>query len=182
MLAGRGCVLLGKVPGGSDTHSLSIPPHLARSLLLTLTFCLAHIPSSVGSVDKPEVWRGPLFRSVRKENVFFSRSHVVELLSHVQPFATLWTVAGQAALTSTISQNLLRFMLIELVIPSNYLILCCSLLLLPSVFPSIRVFSNESPLCIRWPKYWSLSISPSSEESGLISCQIDWFDQEPHKW
>ena len=102
---------------------------------------------------------------------------VVQSLSRVQLFVTPWTVALQASLSFTVSQNLLRLMSIESVMPSNYLILC-SLLLLPSIFSSIRVFSNESALCIRWPKYWSFnfSISPSNEHSGLISCRIDWFD------
>ena len=89
---------------------------------------------------------------------------------------TLWTAAHQASL-SFISRSLLKLMSIELVIPSNHLILCHPLLL-PSIFPSIRVFSNESVLCIRWPKYWSFSfnISPSNEYSGLISFRIDWLD------
>ena len=92
--------------------------------------------------------------------------------------ATPWAVACQASLSLTISQSLPKFMSIELVMPSNHFILCCPLLLLPSVFPSIRVFSNESVLCIRWPKYWSFSFSigPSNEYSGLISFRIDWFD------
>ena len=87
-------------------------------------------------------------------------------------------LAHRAPLSSNISQSLLKFMSIELVIPSKYLILCCPLLLLPSISPSIRVFSNESVLHIRWPKYWSFSfsISPSNEYSGLISFRIDWFD------
>ena len=91
---------------------------------------------------------------------------------------TPWTTACQASLTITNSQTLLKLMSIESVMPSNHLILCCAHLLLPSIFPSIRVFSNESVLCIRWPKYWSLSfnISPSNEYSGLISFRIDWFD------
>ena len=89
-----------------------------------------------------------------------------------------WTEACQASLPFTISQSLLKLMSIELVMPSNHLILCCPLLLLPSIFPSIRVFSNESVLCIRWPKYWSFSfsISPSNKYSGLISFRIDWLD------
>ena len=89
-----------------------------------------------------------------------------------------WTAACQAPLSSTISQSLLKLMSIELVMPSNHLILCRPLLLLPSIFPSIRVFSNESVLQIRWPKYWSFSfrISPSNEHSGLISCRTDWLD------
>ena len=85
---------------------------------------------------------------------------------------------GKASLPITSSWSLLRFMSIEPVMPSNHLILCCPLLLLPSIFPSIRVFSNESALCIRWLKYWnfSFSINPSNKYSGLISCMIDWFD------
>ena len=87
-----------------------------------------------------------------------------------------WAAAHQAPLPFTISKSLLSFMSIELVMPSNHLILCHPLLLLPSIFPSIRVFSNESVLRIRWPKYWSFSISPSNEYSRLISFRIDWFD------
>ena len=93
-------------------------------------------------------------------------------------FVIPWTVACQASLSITNSQSLLRIMSIEAVMPSNHLIPCCPLLLLPSIFPSIRVFSNESLICIRWPKYWSFnfSISPSNDYSGLISFRIDWFD------
>ena len=100
------------------------------------------------------------------------------MLSHVRLFATPWTTACQASLSITNSWSLLRLMSIELVMPSNHLILCHPLLLLPSIFPSIRVFSNESALHIRWPKYWSFSfnISPSNEHSGLISFWIDWLD------
>jgi len=100
------------------------------------------------------------------------------LLSHVQLFTTLWTAARQICLSITNSRSLLKLMSIESVMPSNHLILCHSLLLLPSIFPSIRVFSNESVLHIRWPKYWSFSfsISPSSEYSGLISFRMDWLD------
>ena len=102
----------------------------------------------------------------------------VQLLSHVRHFVTPWTIAHQASLSITNSQSLLKLMSIESVMPSNHLILCHPLLLLPSIFPSIRVFSNEPVLCIRWPKYWnfSFSISPSNENSGLISFRIDWFD------
>ena len=99
---------------------------------------------------------------------------VVQSLSHVWLFATSQTIACQAPLSSTISQSLLRFMSIESVMLSNHLILCC-LLLLPSIFPSIRVSSSVLALCIRGPKYWSFSISPSSEYSRLISIRIDWF-------
>ena len=105
---------------------------------------------------------------------------VVQLLSCVRFFATPWTAAciGQASLSFTISQSLLKLKSIELVMPSNHLILCRPLLLLPSIFPRIRVFSIESTLHIRWPKYWSFSfsISPSNEYSGLISFRIDLFD------
>ena len=97
-------------------------------------------------------------------------------LTHVRLFATPWTAAHQASLSFTISQSLLKLMSIESVMPSNHLILCRPLLLLPSIFPSIRVFSNESALSIRWPKYWSFSISPSNKYSGLISFRTDWFD------
>ena len=102
----------------------------------------------------------------------------VQSLSCVQLFATPWTAACQASLTITNSRNLPKLMSIELVMPSNHLILCCPLLLLPSIFPNIRVFSNESALPIRWPKYWSFSfnISPSNEHPGLISFRMDWLD------
>ena len=102
----------------------------------------------------------------------------VQSLSHVRLFATPWTAAHQASLFITNSQSLPKLMSIESVMPSSHLILCRPLLLLPSIFPSIRVFSNESALSIRWPKYWSfsLSISPSNEHPGLISFRMDWLD------
>ena len=102
----------------------------------------------------------------------------VQSLSCVQLFATPWTVACQASLSITNSQSLRKPMSIESVMPSNHLILCGPLLLLPSIFPSIMVFSNESALHIRWPKYWSFSfsISPSNEYSGPISFRMDWLD------
>ena len=102
----------------------------------------------------------------------------VQSLSCVQLFVTPWTTARQASLSIAYSQSLPKLMFIELVMPSNHLILYCPLLLLLSIFPSIRVFSKESILRIRWPKYWSFSfnISPSSEYSGLISFRIDGFD------
>ena len=102
----------------------------------------------------------------------------LQSLSHVQLFVTPWTAARQASLSITNSRSLLKLMSIESVMPSNHLILCHPLLLLPSVFPSIRVCSNESVLCIRWPKYWSFSfsISLSNEYSRLISFQTDCFD------
>ena len=122
------------------------------------------------------------FRHCKKQFLQFLKLSIevifvvaVQSLSRVQHFVTPWTVAGQAPLSSTISQKLLKFMCIESVMLSNHFILCCPLLL-PSIFPRIRVFSNEWVLCIRWPKYWSFSNSPSNEYSGLISFRIDWFD------
>ena len=102
----------------------------------------------------------------------------VQLLSHVRLFSTPWTAACQTSLSITNSWSLLKLMFIESVMPSNHFILCCPLLLPPSIFPSVRVFSNESVLHIRWPKYWSFgfSISPSNEYSGLISFRMDWLD------
>ena len=102
----------------------------------------------------------------------------VQLLSRVRLFVTPWIAARQASLSITNSQRLLKLTSIESVMPSNHLILCHPLLLLPSIFPRVRVFSNKSVLCIRWPKYWSISfsISPSNEYSGLVSFRIDWFD------
>ena len=101
----------------------------------------------------------------------------VRSLSRVWLSATPWTAAHQASLSITNSQSLPKFMPIESVMPSNHLVLCRPLLLLPSIFPSVGVFSNESALHIRWPKYWSFSfnISPSSEQSGLISFRMDWW-------
>ena len=103
---------------------------------------------------------------------------VVQWLSPVQLFVTPWTAAHQASLSFTISQSLLKLMSIESVMPSNHLILCCPLLPLLSIFPTIRVFSNEPVLRIRWPQYWSFSFSfsPSNKHSGLISFRMDWLD------
>ena len=103
---------------------------------------------------------------------------VIQSLSCVQLFATSWTAARQASLSFTTFWSLFKLMSIQLVMRYNHLILCHPLLLLPSIFPSIRVFSNESALRIRWPKFWSvsLSISPSNEHPGLISFRMDWLD------
>ena len=102
----------------------------------------------------------------------------VQSLSHVQLFATPWTAACQASLSITTSQSLLKLMFIKSVMPSNHLILCCSLFLLPSIFLTISIFSKKSVLHIKWPKYWSLSfsISPPNEYSGLNSFRMDWLD------
>ena len=107
-----------------------------------------------------------------------SVSQSIQSLSRVQLFATSWTAARQASLSITNSRSLLKLMSIESVMPSSHLILCCPLLLLLSIFPRIRIFSNESVLRIRWPKYWSFSfsISPSKEYSGLISFRMDWLE------
>ena len=115
-------------------------------------------------------------REVRVEEKFYLFNSV-QSLSHVQLFTTPWTAARQNSLSITNSQSLLKLMSVESVMPSNHLILCHPLLLPPSIFPTIRVFSNESALRIRWPKYWSFSfnISPSNEYPGLISFQMDWF-------
>ena len=106
--------------------------------------------------------------------------NIVQSLSRVRFFATPWTAAHQTYLSFTISQSVLKLMSIELLMLCNHLILYHLLLLLPSAFSRIRVFSNESALCIRWPKYWSFSINPSNEYSGLISLRIDWFDLDVH--
>ena len=118
-------------------------------------------------------WENPMDRGAWQAQ--FSS---VQSLSCVRFFTAPWTTARQASLSITNSWNLLKFMSTESVMPSNYLILCCPLLLLASIFPSIRVFSNESALCIRWPKYWSFSfnIIPSNEHPWLISFRMDWLD------
>ena len=110
--------------------------------------------------------------------IFWTVVIAFQLLSHVQLFATSWTVACQVSLSFTISQNLLKLLSVELVMPSSYRILCHHLLLLPSIFPGIGVFSNKSALHIMWPKYWSFSfnISPSNELPGLVSFRMDWLD------
>jgi len=120
------------------------------------------------------VWKTGTYKVKHKYHQLSS----VQLLSCVGPFATPRPAARQASLSITNSRSWLKLMSFKLVMPSNYLTLCCPLLLPPSIFPSIRVFSNESVLCIRWPKYWSFSfsISSSNEYSGLISFRMDWLD------
>ena len=119
-------------------------------------------------------WSNKLKKIQIRENLFYVHGldEFSSVAHHIQLFATPWTAACQA------SQSLLKLMLIELAMPPNHLILSHPLLLLPSIFPSIRVFSSESILCIKWPKYWSFSfsINPSSEYSGLISFRMDWLD------
>ena len=127
------------------------------------------------AASRPLLWSHfwPMHEAERKPVII-----VAQLLSRVWLSAIPWTAAHQAPLSFTISQNLFKLMSFEPVILSTRLIFCYPLLLLPSIFPSIRVFPNESALRIRWPKYWSFSfsISPSHEYSGLISFRIDWFD------
>jgi len=135
-----------------------------------------HLPASILTV----MTAGNLLNCLWVFGLSFSihKFNSVQLLSRVQLFATPWTAACQASLSITNSWSLPKLISIESVMPSNHLIFCHPLLLLPSIFPSIRVFSNESALCIRWPKYWSFSfnISPSNEHPGLISFRMDWLD------
>ena len=123
-------------------------------------------------------YQASLYLTISLEQRHFQNVVLLQSLSHVRLFVTPWTAAYQSCLSITISQSLLKFMSIESVMLSNHLILCCPLLLLPSVFPSIRVFPSKSALCIRWPKDWSFSfsISPSNEYSWLLSFRIDWLD------
>ena len=118
------------------------------------------------------------YMQFKKKKQFCNQFSSVQSLSRVRLFVTPWTTARQASLSITNSQSPPKLMSIESVMPSNHLILCYPLLLLPSIFPSIRVFSNESALHTRWPKYWSFSfnISPSNEHPGLISFRMDWLD------
>ena len=120
----------------------------------------------------------PNVLSVLKFMKCFQTSQSVQLLSRVRLFVTPWTAAHQASRSITNYQSLLKLMSIKLVMSSSHLILCCPLILLPTIPPSIRVFSNESALRIRWPKYWSYSFSiiPSKEPLGMISFRMDWLD------
>ena len=124
---------------------------------------------------KSAAWSGGCNHGLSKSLLICLYVFVFQSLSHVWLFMTSWTAERQASMPLIISWKLLKLMSIVLVMPTNHLIFCCPLLLLPSIFPSIRVFSNESALCIKWPKYWNFSfnISPSSEYSGFISFRID---------
>jgi len=127
---------------------------------------------------KPEFWVNFECYSFSTTCLLGTQFSSVQLLSRVRLFVTPWTAARQASLSITNSRSLPKLMPIELLMPSNHLVLCRPLLLLPSIFPSIRVFSNESALRMWWPKYWSFSfnISPSNEHPGLISFRMDWLD------
>ena len=141
---------------------------------LTLSFAICQVPCAAHNMHCLICFvRQPYEGHAAKQALA-----VIQSLSHVRLIATPWTAEHQASLSITNSRSLLKLMSIELVMPSSHLILCRPLLLLLSIFPSIRVFSNESALLIRWPKYWSFSfnISPSNEHPGLISFRIDWFD------
>ena len=162
--------------------SWSPPPRLVWRAMTT---CVEGREQGDGKSDSPYLdfrrTLGPslLFKFFLRKNVWKSAIIIFCCCLVAQSCQTLcnpWTAARQASLSFTISQSLLKLVSIELMMPSNYLILCCPLLLLPSVFPSIRVFSNVLTCRIRWPKYWSFSISPSNEYSGLISFRVDWLD------
>ena len=142
-----------------------------------LIFKLLAKPEILIVISPPETFKHCSFNSISAYYLETSVSSV-QSPSHVRLFTTPWTTASRASLSITSSWSLLRLISIESVMPFNHLILCRPLLLLPSVFPSIRVFSNESVLHIRWPKYWNFSfnISPSSEHPGLISFRTDWLD------
>ena len=148
---------------------MNIRVHLSFQICVFILFDCIPRNGIVGSHDNSifSFWKTSILLSIVSQSV--------QSLCHVRLFVTLWTAACQASLSIKKSQSLLKLMSIESVMPSNHLIVCCPLLL-PSIFPSIRVFSSGLFLCIRWPKYWSFSfsISPCNEYSGLISFRIDW--------
>ena len=152
--------------------------HISDVLLLQQ---FGHLMQRANSLETTlMLWKtkGKRRRRQQRMRCLDSITHSVQSLNRVQLFVTSWNAPCLASLSITNSQSLLKLMSIESVMPSNHLILCCPLLLQPSIFPSIRVFSNELVLRIRWPKHWSFSfsISPSNEYSGLISFRIDWLD------
>ena len=157
----------------------SLPGSSVHRIIQTRTLEWVAISSSRGSYWHRD-WISTSYFSRTGRQVLDHYHHLssVQLLSRVRLFATPWTAAHQASLSITNSRSLLKLMSIESVMPSSHLLLCSSLPLLPSTCPRIRVFSNESVLLIRWPKYWSFgfNISPSNEYSGLIFFRIDWFD------
>ena len=163
-------------------HPHPRPPSLLKSALWDETrrapLPKQTVPFFTSAIRAPRQREIPTLLNTQKQlsawNLCFKR--VVQGLSRVRLFATPRTAACQASLSLIIAQSLPKFVSIELVMLSNHLILCRPLLLLPSIFPSIRVFANELALHIRWPKYWSFSISPSNEYSMLASFRVDWFD------
>ena len=157
---------------GSPFLRMTVPPAHLASCAFPFPGLLASSCLSFMFELKGDPWKSPVIFPL----ILCVSS--VQSLSHIRLFATPWTAARQASLSITNSQSLLKLMPIESVMPSSHLILYCPLLLLPSILPSIRLFSKESVLHIRWPKYWSFSfsINPSNEYSGLISLRIDWFD------
>ena len=166
-----------KVLSSRDTFQIQCSH--SKSLAFISFLCL--LPPSSGSQNVSCLQETDTKEIIKQVWISFysiSCSVLLLLFSCVRLFATPWTAASQASLSFTISWRLFKLMFIESVMPSNHLLLCYLLLLLPSIFPSIGVFSNELALHIRWPKYWSFSfsISPSSEYSGLISFRIDWFN------
>ena len=159
---------------GMDTHS-SIP---ARRIPWTFTFFISTTLSFPHCVHKSNLYSFPTNRFINTIFLDFIYMSSVQLLSCVRFFVIPWTAVCLASLSITNTRSLLKLISIELVMRSNHLILCYPLLLPPSIFSSIRNFSSESVLCIRWPKYWSFSfnISPSNEYSGLISFRMDWLN------
>ena len=146
---------------------------LPDRILLTFSLHFFLSPHSFQRIPIPSF----LFSSF-PEAIPFSLFSCQVVSDSVQPHGLQHTVS----LSLTVSQSLLRFMSTESMMPSNHLILCCSLLLLPSILPIIRVFPSETAVCIRWPNYWSFSFSPSSEYSGLISFRMNWFDLKSHRF
>ena len=156
------------------TKSLKSNVHFTLRAYLNPEVKFTGYTQSVLRFHKTYCWKS----RITYPSYFKHQFSLVQSLSRVRLFVTPWTAACQASLSITNSRSLLKLMSIKLVMPSNHHILCCPLLLLPSIFPSIRVFSNESVLRIKWPKYWSFSfnISPSNEYSGLISFRMEWLD------
>ena len=167
-------------PASPPVHELTFPSQVSSEKeLLMENLELFHSQQQYLSFKFQPLHHFPLMLlTLSLEQRHFQNVVVLQSLSQARLFVTPWTAAHQASLSITISQSLLKFMCTESVMLSNHLILCFPLLLLPSVFPNIRVFSSGLALCIRWPKYWSFSfsISPSNKYSGLISFRIDWFD------
>ena len=156
---------------GSSVHGIS-----QARILGWVAICFCGDLLDLGLETASLAWEGRFFTTEPPGKPIFLFINSVQLCSCVRLFATPWTAVRQASLSITNFQTLLKLMSTESVMSSNHLILCCPLLLLPSIFPDIRVFPNESVLLIKWPKYWSFSISPSNGYLGLISFRMDWLD------